>query len=73
MSGQEIHEMRSRWTTVRWGVGRQNIIDAGDKLCTALGSTVIERGRLTTLLERTGVYTPEDINDYVEKGIDPDE
>lgn len=73
MSKLEIHKIRSRWTTVRWGVGKQDIIDAGDKLCTALGLAVIERGRLTTLLERTGVYTPEDIDNFVEKGVDPDD
>ncbi len=73
MNGQEILELRGRWTTVRWGENRQDIIDAGDNLCTALGSTVLERGRMTTLLERTGVYTPEEINDYIEKGVDPDE
>ena len=72
MNGQEIHKLRSRWTTVRWNNNKTDLIDAGDALCTALGATVIERGRMTTLLERTGVYTPEDINDYVEKGIDPD-
>lgn len=73
MNGQEIHEMRSRWTTVRWGNNKYDTIDAGDKLCTALGSTVLERGRMTTLLERTGVYTPEEIYNYIEMGIDPDE
>ena len=39
---------RARWTTVRWGENRQDVLDAGDTLCAALSNL---QSQNTTMLE----------------------
>ena len=39
---------KARWTTIRWGENRQDMLDAGDTLCTTLANL---QSQNTTMLE----------------------
>ena len=39
---------KAQWTTVRWGENKQDVLDAGDALCTSLANL---QSQNTTMLE----------------------
>ena len=46
MKHTKIDIVRARWTTVRWNKNKQDVLDAGDSLCTALAALQPQNAKL---------------------------
>ena len=51
MKHTKIDVVRARWTTVRWGENKQDVIDAGDSLCTTLSILQSQNAELLEALK----------------------